>query len=74
MKPLQTNTTYVHTGNAFSRAFFVRDNFTDKKRCIVFENDAELKYFRKIFMAISNNKAVTIEKLEDITSLIFSTG
>lgn len=50
----------------------MRDNFSSEKRAVIFENDAELRAFRKIYESISCSQAYTIEKPEDIAGLIFA--
>lgn len=50
----------------------MRDNFSSEKRAVIFENDAELRAFRKIYESISGSQVYTIEKPEDIAGLIFA--
>ena len=69
---LKRNTTYIRSGNLFSRAFLVRDNFWIEKKLAIFDTEAELKNFQKCYNAITTNTSIYIQKPFQTALLFFS--
>jgi len=46
--PLTSHTTYTNSGNSFSRAFLLEENFNNGKNLLVFDNRKEAETFSKI--------------------------
>jgi hypothetical protein len=51
---LKENTTYINSGNSFSRAFLLGENFKDGKNLLVFDTQKEAEAFSKTLSFITN--------------------
>lgn len=51
--PFTPNTTYTNSGNSFSRAFLLEENFRDGKNLLVFDTRKEAEVFSKILASVA---------------------
>lgn len=51
--PFKQNTTYINSGNSFSRAFLLEENFKSGKNLLVFDTKKEAETFAKILSFIT---------------------
>lgn len=63
---IELNTTYTHSGNALSRAFLVA-GLPAGKKCLVFDNQADLRIFAKTLAFVTGQEATLIS---DTASLL----
>jgi len=58
--PLTSDNTYVNSGNSFSRAFLLEENFRGGKNLLVFDTKKEAESFAKILAFIAKDPIVLV--------------
>ena len=64
--PLKLNTTYINSGNSFSRAFLLEENFRGGKNLLVFDTKKEMESFSKILAFVSQDTISPIVNLMQV--------
>jgi len=64
--PLKLNTTYINSGNSFSRAFLLEENFRGGKNLLVFDTKKEMESFSKILAFVSQEPISSIINLVQV--------
>ncbi|MCK9273004.1 DEAD/DEAH box helicase [Candidatus Gracilibacteria bacterium] len=68
---LTQNTTYINSGNSFSRAFLVHENL-ENKNLVVFDSSEDLRVFGKIWEFLGFGGYFVVEKLGDFMEFLNS--
>lgn len=64
--PLTQNTTYIHSGNSFSRAFLLEENFRGGKNLLVFDTKKEAEIFSKVLAFVAAEKIISVFELSSV--------
>jgi hypothetical protein len=64
--PLNTHTTYIHSGKSFSRAFLLSENFHSVKNLVVFDTLKEAQSFIKILSYCTHEHVSLITNLPQL--------
>lgn len=61
--PLTSHSTYINSGNSFSRAFLLAENYKDRKNLLVFDTKKEAEAFSKVLSFLIEERAFPIQNL-----------
>lgn len=69
-QPLRLGTRYTHSGNMFSRAFFIARGLPEGKKIVVFDTEREVSAFMKIYPFVSGSEARRVDSLVSLLGLV----